>query len=202
MTRIHSSAVVALALAAGGAFAAPLNLSPALPDVASGFILVTYDANTSIFSATGVTQNVTLPGPSSVPAGLRAFSLTCVIDNLGNASSGTLLVRSDVGGADSVNFMSSDLDAFGFGAFNKFEFIFSQQSGNLASVNEQIGTILIAPGLSFPGGVPDFSRSFSNAFPGTNFGDGNADTFVIPAPSAAGLLALGGLVAARRRRTK
>jgi len=149
-----------------------------------------------------VTQNVTLPGPSTVPAGLRSFSLTCIIDNVGNASSGILSVFSDVGGPNSQNFLSSDLDAFGFGTLNKFEFIFTQQSGNLASVGEQIGTILVAPGLSFPGGVPDFSRSFSNAFPGTNFGDGNADTFVIPAPSAAGLLAIGGLVATRRRRTK
>ncbi|MCX5692009.1 MAG: hypothetical protein NTV94_19805, partial [Planctomycetota bacterium] len=189
------SITCALALAAGSvgtAVAGPLNLSPLPPDVASGFILITYNASTFEFAARGVTQNIALPGGIQEPAGLHEFTLLATIDNAGNALGGSLMVRTDHNSPDSIAFSSSSLTAFGFGATNKFEFIFSQSVGNLASAGTSIGTILVSPLLSFPNGVPDFSASFNNEiFPG--FGDGNADTFVIPAPSSLALVGLAGL---------
>lgn len=201
MTKI-STPVVLVALAAGAtsAVAAPLNLSPAIPDVASGFIIVTYNAGSQQFTASGFTQQISLPGPSSQPAGLRQFSLTATVSNAGVATGGTLLVKTDFGSADSVAFQSADLTAFGFDAINKFEFVFSQQAGNLASVGSDIGTILVSPSLSFPGNIPSFAQSFTNDPFGLGFGDGNADTFLIPAPGATAILGLAGLFASRRRR--
>ncbi len=200
MNKIKMTTVLALAAGVSSAFAAPLNLSPLPPDVASGFIVINYNASSMVFSATGFTQNISLPGPSSQPAGLRQFSLTAVIDNAGNASSGTLLVKTDFGSPDSVAFQSASLTAFGFGTFNKFEFVFSQAAGNLAAVGSDIGTILVSPSLQFAGNVPSFAQSFTNDPFGAGFGDGNADTFLIPAPGALALLGMGGLVATRRRR--
>jgi hypothetical protein len=200
MNLVRLTTVLALAAGVSSAVAAPLNLSPLPPDVASGFIVINYNASSMIFTASGFTQNISLPGPTSQPAGLRAFSLTAMIDNAGNASSGTLLVRTDFGSADSVAFSSAALTAFGFGATNKFEFVFTQAAGNLAPVGSDIGTILVSPSLSFAGGVPSFAQSFSNDPFGAGFGDGNADTFLIPAPGALALLGMGGLVATRRRR--
>ncbi len=197
MTRM-TTLLVALAAGATSAVAAPLNLTPMAPDVASGFIIITYNAGSGAFAASGFTQNISLPGPSQQPAGLRQFSLTAVVSNAGVASSGTLLVKTDFGSADSVAFQSSDLTAFGFDSFNKFEFVFAQQAGNLASVGSDIGTILVSPSLMFANNVPDFSQSFTNDPFG--FGDGNADTFLIPAPGAAAVLGLAGLFASRRRR--
>jgi hypothetical protein len=200
MKNFSMTTVLALAAGVSSAVAAPLNLSPLPPDVASGFIVINYNASSMVFTATGFTQNISLPGPSSQPAGLREFSLSAVIDNAGNATSGTLLVKTDFGSNDSVAFQSASLTAFGFGAFNKFEFVFSQAAGNLAAVGSEIGTILVSPSLSFPGNVPSFAQSFTNDPFGLGFGDGNADTFLIPAPGALALLGMGGLVSTRRRR--
>lgn len=200
MNKVQMTTVLALAAGVSSAVAAPLNLSPMPPDVASGFIVVNYNASSMVFTASGFTQNISLPGPSSMPAGLREFTLTAVIDNAGNASSGMLMVKTDFGSPDSVAFSSASLTAFGFGAVNKFEFVFAQQAGNLASVGSDIGTILVVPGISFAGDVPSFAQSFTNDPMGFGFGTANADTFLIPAPGALALLGMGGLVATRRRR--
>lgn len=193
-------AAVGLAVSSASAFAAPLNLVSVNPDVASGFLAVTYNSTSGVFIAQGVTQNLFLPDNSTVALGsTRQFLLTAVIDNAGNlAGPGSLTVRGDYNVADELLFSSNAIVAFGFGATNKFEFVFSQQAGSLAPVGTQIGTILVDQNLSFPGGVPSFQTSFSDVIiPG--FGGGNADTFV-PAPSAAGLALVGGVLASRRRR--
>jgi hypothetical protein len=193
---VSATAVAALA---GSTFANPLNLVPGNPDVASGFILVTYNASTHAFSATGYTQNIALPGGTQEPANLREFTLTATISNSGVASDGTLMVRTDHTSADSVGFSSASLVSFGFDITNKFEFVFSQAAGNLASAGTQIGTILVAPDL-FSNGMPSFAADFSNDI-GGGFGVGNADTFaLVPAPASLALCGVAGLVAGRRRR--
>jgi hypothetical protein len=192
--------IVVSAAAAATASAQPLNLVTGTPDVASGFIAVDYNATTGAFSATGFTQNLNLP-PNQIAMGQRQFSLTAIINNSGQiAGLGSLIVRGDYGGTDQVLFSSNSITAFGFGPTNKFEFIFAQQGGSLAAVGTSIGTILVDPNLVFPGGIPSFSSSFSGRlFPGGP-GAANADTFVIPSPSALALAGFGGLIAARRRR--
>ena len=199
---IRSFVVCATAVAAfaGSTFANPLNLVPGNPDVASGFITVTYNASTHAFSAVGYTQNIALPGGTQEPANLREFTLTATISNSGVASDGTLMVRTDHNNSvDSVGFSSASLVSFGFGITNKFEFVFSQAAGNLASAGTQIGTILIAPSL-FANGMPSFASSFSND-EGGDGGVGNADTFaLVPAPASLALCGFAGLAAGRRRR--
>ena len=196
---IASTAVAALA---GSAVAAPLNLAGGLPDASAGFIKVTYNAGTGAFSATGLSQNLNFPGMGiNNPLGNKAFTLTAVIDNAGNASSAALEVRGNFVTNDRVLFKSNRLQAFGFGATRKFEFVFLNDTGEILPVNGQIGVILIGNGLSFAGGVPTFTSSFNNQpipqIPAT----GNADTFFIPTPGAA-MLGLVGVVAAGRRRRR
>jgi len=198
-----TSAAVALVAAVGTSMGNPLNLVGGIPDVSAGFVLITFNATTGFFSATGATQNISLPGPSQEPAGQREFTLTCTISGAGVASNGSLTVKTDHNSPDSVAFSSTDLTAFGFGPTNKFEFVFSQAAGNLAPIGSDIGVILVGPGFPFPGGVPEFGSDFSNAlFPGAAFGDGNADTFLIPAPSVACVGAVALLFGGRRRRTR
>ena len=67
----------------------------------------------------------------------------------------------------------------------------------VAPAGSEIGTILVGNFGTFPGGVPNFTQSFTNA-PG-GFGAGVADTFVI-VPSPAAMLPLLGLAVLRRRR--
>lgn len=193
-------AATAVSIATGSASAVSLGLFKTDPDVASGFIGVDYDAVSHVFSAVGFTQNLELPPASSL--GNRLFSLTALIDNNGNLLSGgaALTVRGDFGGSDQLLFSSTSIIDFGFSAFNKFEFRFTQQAGSLASVGATIGTILVDTGLSFPGGTPDFHASFSGRiFPGGP-GAANADTFApAPSPALSGCV-LAGLVARRRRR--
>lgn len=193
-TFIVSAAVATIASAQ------PLNLVPGTPDVASGFIAVDYNATTGAFSATGYTQNVNLP-PNQLPLGQRQFSLNAIINNSGQiAGLGSLMVRGDYGGTDQILFSSNSIVAFGYGPTNKFEFIFTQQAGSLASVGSSIGTILVDPNLVFPGGIPSFTSSFSGRLFSGGPGAANADTFVIPSPSALALAGLGGLMVSRRRR--
>lgn len=196
--RTSISCVVALALSASALAQAPLNLVPGTPDVASGFIAVDYNATTGLFTAEGFTQNLNLP--PTIPMGQREFRITAIIDNLGQlAGPGSLTVRGDYLGIDQVLFSSNDIDAFGYDSFNRFEFLFTQQSGNLATAGASVGTILADPNLVFPGGVPNFSQSFSGRlFPGGP-GAAVADTFV-PAPGTLVVTVLGGLAAMRRRR--
>lgn len=191
--------LLAVVSTASGAFArAPLNLVGGNPDVASGFIAVDYNATTKLFTAVGTTQNLSLPVTPSL--GLRLFSLSATIDNVGNLSGpGSLIVRGDFGGTDQVLFQSNTITAFGFGATNKFEFLFTQESGSLAPVGSSVGTILVDTGLNFGGGIPSFSASFSGRIFTGGPGFANADTFV-PGPSALAVMGLGGLFAGRRRR--
>ena len=197
------AAIGGFALSASFALAGPglLNLTPGTPDVASGFVSVNYDAQAMVLSVTGFTQNLNLP-PSS-PLNNRQFSILASIDNSGAPISGgtfSLMVRGDFGGPDQVLFQSTTLQNFGSGAVDLFEFVFVQESGSLAAPGTLIGTILAGNFGFFPGGVPNFSQSFSNVpFPGFP-GSGNADTFVIPTPTAAAMFAVAGIASLRRRR--
>jgi hypothetical protein len=196
--RTTMSLVAALGLSTSALAQAPLNLVPGTPDVASGFIAVDYNATTQLFTAEGFTQNLNLP--PTMPLGQRQFRLTAIINNAGQLTGpGTLTVRGDYLGTDQLLFSSNDIDAFGYDSFNRFEFLFTQQAGNLAPAGASVGTILADPNLSFPGGVPNFTSSFSGRlFPGGP-GAAVADTF-IPAPGALPVTVLAGAAMMRRRR--
>lgn len=176
-----------------------LPLTGGNPDVASGFVSVSYNATTHVFTATGFTQTIRDIDPN---LGNRSFQLTASIDNSGSVIAGgtfSLTVRGDYNSSNELLYSSSLLalpNNFAYGATDRFEFVFVQQAGSLAPVGSEIGTILVGNFGTFPGGVPSFTQSFTNA-PG-GFGAGVADTFVIPSPAA--MLPLLGLAVLRRRR--
>lgn len=201
--KLTLSTVVAgvLLAAAGSANAQLLGLSPLLPDAASGGIVVTYNASTNVFRASGRSQSLNTPPSTSLNNGI--FLLEAMISNAGVliGSSGTLTVTNGAGGA--TIFTSGNITAFGSGATNRFEFIFAAAAGGIVPVGSQIGTILSGNGLVFSGNVPVFTSNFSNAVTlpgGIQIGSGAADTFLIPSPAAAAAFGLAGLMATRRRR--
>lgn len=204
MIRSFAVGSAAVLFLTAGATASPLNLVAGTPDVSAGFISISYNATSHAFSATGFTQNANFP-PAIPSLGQRAFSLTCNIDNSGNILPGnqSLTVRGDVNaagqfvsGANALIFTSSTLSQFGFGATDKFEFVFTAGSGGLwATNNQSLGVIMVGAGLfTSNGGVPRFTSDFSLT------SSGNADTFLVPAPGAFALLGAAGLTATRRRR--
>jgi hypothetical protein len=196
-----ASGVAALVCASASAATLPLTGGPS--DVASGFVAVSYNASTQVFTASGFTQSLSGFGGN---LGNRQFQLTASINNAGQinpAGSFSLTVRGDVGGTNQLLYSSTSLaptPSFLTGATDRFEFVFVQQAGSLAPAGSEVGTILVGNFGSFPGGVPVFTQSFTNA-PG-GFGAGNADTFTI-VPSPAGIASLlGGLALAARRRRR
>lgn len=197
-------AAAALAASSVSALALPgLNLVEVNPDVASGFLGITYNASTFDFVVNGLTQNLELPsGPPSIALNQRQFRLTAKINNSGILvpNSGTLIVRGDYLGVDQVLFSSNSILRFDFSAANKFEFEFIQSvNTSLAGIGDTIGTIMTdVNGLAFPGNIPSFQTSFDGRLFG-DLGNGAADTFV-PAPSAALITGLFGLATLRRRR--
>jgi hypothetical protein len=189
--------------------ATSLNLTQGNPDIASAYILTSYESTTGAFRAEGQTVMLN-PSGDFLGMALQSFILTATIDSAGVASGGTLTVRGDYGGTDQLLFYSTDLVAFGFGAANKFEFVFTQDSvlgdHSLAAAGAQLGTIMTdVSGLHFAGDVPNFLNSFqSDQLTGMpDWGTGSADTFMIAVPLPTGALASGvglAVVAVRRRR--
>ncbi|MGQ0626546.1 MAG: MYXO-CTERM sorting domain-containing protein [Phycisphaerales bacterium] len=199
--------VVALAMCAGSAIASPLNLTPQLPDVASGFIFVSYNAGSHVLTATGSTQNLTFPGMPPVMTNLnnRLFSLSMGINNDGSIDTNiasNFEVRGDYLGTNVLLYHSSNVAAFGFGATNRLEFIHLADGGSIVPLGSQIGTILSMSNVSYAGTVPSFMNSFTAGFNfgGQLFGTSSADSFIIPTPGAAALAGMGLVAFSRRRR--
>jgi uncharacterized protein (TIGR03382 family) len=158
---------------------------------------VHYDAINHLLTATGMTQNASIP--PSVNLNLGQFSVSIPVDNTGHLMAGasSLSLTGDLGGGPVLLFASSEATAFGFSTNGTIEFVFRESGGALGSVGGGIGTI-----MATNAGAPDFVNGFDTYFQGLPFGLGNADTFVtsIPAPGAAALAGLGLLAAGRRRR--
>jgi hypothetical protein len=157
MNAIVSASGVAALVITSAASAAVLPLTGGTPDVASGFVAVSYNASTHVFTANGFTQTLT-GHPGNL--GSRQFQLTASIDNAGQIISGgtfSLTVRGDYGGTNQLLYSSTSLSPtpnFLSGATDRFEFVFLQQAGSLAPVGSELGTILVGNFGSFPGGVP------------------------------------------------
>jgi hypothetical protein len=179
----------------------PLNLVPSRPDVAAANIQIDYNFNTLLFTATGLTQNLLYTNnPSEVATQLGGddlFQLTAHINHDGSIAAGTasLFVYGGVGGTNNVLLMESHtLSQFGTDPNGLFEFVFSNGNGLLNPA--AIGTAGVI--------LSDFGAgqlAFANPFGFSNFGIGNADSFLIPSPAPAATLAIViGIGAGRRRR--
>ena len=180
------------------------------PDIASGFIDVSYDAGLDEFTADGFAVTFNDDGVGA-PVGIVAgtFFISASIDEDGNPVSGVLSIDGNVLGFG-PNLLTGTLSEFGFGnppGGNIFEFLFDVDGGDLATSDfygvpgsgAQVGVILDANGGGFDG---TFDVSFDNygGVPGT--GNGVADTApLVPEPASLLLiLAVGAFV--RRRDAK
>jgi hypothetical protein len=92
-----------------------------------------------------------------------------------------------------VLFYSTLLNAFGYGADDKFECILTQEGPGVPQEGDLIGVILI--GTSIPGD-PDtwFTDAFNNNY------NGQADVFYLPEPATLVVLAIGALGLLGRRK--
>ncbi len=181
----------------------PLDLLDA-PDIASGFIDVTYDAGTDLLSAQGFalgfddglgTQNI-LSGD---------FEIDAIINDLGAPVSGSLSIGGNVTGFGPL-LLTGDLVNFGFadGGGDLLELLFAVTGGDLAptygGAGALVGVIMDIGGGGYSG---DFSQSFDNLIAGlAGTGLGVADTAsLVPGPAAVLLLLLAAAARRRRHRT-
>lgn len=184
-----------------------ITLDPA-PDIFSAFIDVEYDATTEVFVANG--SSLTFndgTGSQAITGG--SFNITALILAGGTPISGSLYIDGDVGIYNSaiLPLLTGTLSDFGFldpPGGDLFDFTFIVTGGELAApyfggIGATIGVVLdVNDGMDFDG---TFTTDFNNLVDNlAGTGQGVADTGVIPAPSALGLIAMSMFAPRRRRR--
>jgi hypothetical protein len=182
------------------AHAALLGLTSQPPDITAGFTLVSYDATTDVFTATGFATNLDLDGDAppdyNITGSNTQFDIIATVNSSGVASAGTLVIQGKVSevSATSGTLLTGTLSQFGYSTVaggEIFEFVFAVTGGDLASsFGPSAGVILDANDTGFGG---NFTSDFSNN------GFGTSDTFPIPEPATVSLLLLGGAGVACRR---
>jgi hypothetical protein len=203
-------AVVAAAMLVTGVVnAAPLGLTlTPPPDIASGFIGVSYNANTNALSASGfaLTIQTVLNGPLTNITGNDTYSINATVANNGALLGGNVAIGGNVLGFG-PNLLTGTLTSFGYQdppGGNIFEFLFNVTGGDLATPayyglpGSTVGIILDANDSKFTG---SFATSWSNdgsffrALP-----TGTAHTAPVPEPASLSLLVLVGLLLRRHAR--
>jgi len=201
----------AMVLGMGGvlvqqASAVPLGLTQGTPDITSGFITTTYDGTN--LTASGFSASLDYDGIAPPDHALEGtFDISALVDGLGNASSGSLIITGKIDGAGNTTdqLLTGNLTGFGFGpAGTPFEFLFTVTGGSLAGdFGSTVGVILTA------GASSNYDGDFDGGFSNTGL-DGVSDTFAVRTPGvpepltaslgglAMGALALGSL----RRRSR
>jgi hypothetical protein len=179
--------------AASTANAALLNLTGGRPDLTASGVIVTYDASSDVFRATGVIASLDYPGspspdfPSSAING--TFDINVQIDGSGAfKSGGSLTITGSIPsrGINNQVLLSGTISGFGFNpttGSRRFEFRFNDLDGALqADFGASVGVILNTGSINFPG---HFANNFQNAVIMPGVGAGSADTFAeVPEPTA------------------
>jgi len=186
---VRLALIVTVGTAACTAFATPLNLVQAYPDVFVTSNAAAYDPNSMQFTETGRPLTYSLPTSYNITnTTTTSYSLTATIDHTGSATGGTLSI---LGKISALGFTSGTLltgtlapaPAFGYGNSTNgdpFEFLFTVTGGDMAGdFGSTAGVIISAKSTNYV----DWSHSFSNGSGATN------DTFRVPEPASLILLA-------------
>jgi PEP-CTERM motif len=164
------------------------------PDIASGFIDVTYDATSDTFVASGFALEMdddSIAPTESISGGL--FSIGATIDGSGLLGSGTVTIVGTIAnlGFNSGTLLTGNLTNVGADApSGLIEFLFSVTGGDAAGLYGGAGATggIIMGGTDFT----SWGSSFNNNFGMQGLGQAVADTApVIPEPTTLALLTLG-----------
>ncbi len=191
MTKKFLAAVLFLAtgLLANPAQSFPaLNLVPGLPNITSFFIDVSYVGNNTngTLTASGFAQVLTPPGSPNGNIANGSFNLNASIQSNAQTASGTLNIGGTIAsqGFNSGTLLTGTLSAFGAGAGDPLEFLFTVTGGDAAGIyGSTAGVILSQSG---------YTGSFAGNFQNPPF-NGLADTFAqaVSEPASLALLLLG-----------
>ena len=180
------------------------------PDLMASIASINYNAGTDAFTVTGTPLAFDLPStppPPDYPVidGPKAYSISAVIDNLGNVVSGVLTVTGKIPalGANSGLLLQGTLEAFGFDdapfpGLGVFQLSFGNLTGDLASFfSTNMAYALVS--------TYDFNSGYTGSFASDFHFDitSQVDSWGIPTPepSSATLLTIAaiGLFSVRRR---
>ena len=194
--------LVALALP-HSARANDLNLEP-VPDLFAVSITINYNAAADTFSANGGAFQLTTGSGTELIAGtwpppmgmIGEFDLDASIDDTGTFLSGTLDISGTIAnlGFNSGTLLTGTLTSFSSGGTtDPFEFLFNVTGGDAAGLYGSTGGIIMTSGGGNYDGMFDMNFTQLSAL---------ADVGVptVSEPGILGLLALGTMVAIRRRR--
>ena len=188
---------------AGSARADLLNLEMThYPRLKAVDVQVNYDADggaggMGLLTASGWSWDLYEDESTAIELWAGVFDLTVTINPAtGEAISGTLNVTGDPNGPLETLFSSATITAWGHGAEDLFEALFTQEGPGLPPDQEPIALILSAWSIAEfdENNPPVFTSDFSNN------GNGFSDTFYLPEPSTAALLLLAGIGLLRGRR--
>lgn len=196
-----------LSLAALPSHATLLSLTlPQNPDIAGGYLTITYTASTDNFHAQGYSTSYDSPDPSSTHYDLFSnYTLDATITGAGQLTGGSFTISGDIGNNDEVLLtgnLNPGAEGVDFGATSAngglFQFLFTVSGGSLSNDFGGIGAQGAAIMDPVTGGfTDDWSVDFANA------DNGDVDHKVIPEPSSFFLLVLGtALCVATHRRRK
>ena len=149
------------------------------PDISVSFISTSYDSGTGAFTADGFASS--LDGDAITGGG---FDLDAIIDNSGNLTSGMFSITGTLPGFG-PSLLSGTLTDFGSGTVDDvFEFLFTVDDGDLASLYGGVGNLLGGIILHEHGFGGDWGSDFVNVASPTALPPGFSDVGVVPVPAA------------------
>lgn len=175
------------------------------PDIASGFIDVTYNSASDQFVASGFALTFNDDGnPPNQNISNGSFNITATVNGSGVATSGSIVIGGSVPGFSNP-LLTGSLVGMGFlnGGGDIFDFLFTVTGGTLANayyggIGAVFGVILDANFGPSGGFTGNWNSNFNNNGGNPGFGSGVSDSAPVPAPGALAVLAL--VVAKSRRR--
>lgn len=193
--------VFVFVIGAGATQASPLSLELLDdPDIAAGFINLSYDATQDELVANGTALEIDNGGisPEAILGG--TFDLTSAIDAIGMLTGGSLSIGGTIPslGFDSGTLLTGDLTAFGFrdAGGDPLELVFDVTGGDAAGLYAAGPGVVILTNTGFDG---SFDADFDNG--GQGVGVANVGVVPLPGTMCLALFGVGMIAAVKRRRT-